>query len=103
MDAVSLLVETLKEKKVLSQLESDIVETLNEFTKEPFHRPSALLRMELNYGRYPDIFLEAGLVSGDTAQPADTLTDEAVVANLRWQLLKLAEKKLKEQKHGQQT
>ena len=92
MDIVSVLIEWLKDKKQLSQMESDLVETFKELTKDPFERPSAALRMGLNYGRYLDVFAEAGIVSGGTAQPDYTLSDEEIRSNLQWQLLKLAEK-----------
>lgn len=103
MDDVSVLIEWLKEKRQLSQLESDLVETSKELIKEPFERSSASLRMGLNYGRYFDVFAEAGIVSGGTAQPSYTLSNEEIKDNLQWQLLKLTEKEQVALRHGQQT
>lgn len=45
MDVISALIEFLKSKNQLSQLESDFLETFKEFTKNPFDRRSAELRM----------------------------------------------------------
>ena len=103
MDAVSVLIEWLKDKKQLSQLESDFVETFKELTKDPLERPSAALRMGLNYGRYLDVFADAGIVSSGTAQPDYTLSDEEIRSNLQWQLLKLAEKEQTVLNNVQQT
>ena len=103
MDVVSVLIEWLKDKKQLSQLESDFVETFKELTKDPFERPSAELRIGLNYGRYLDVFAEAGIVSGGTAQPDYTLSDEEIRSNFQWQLLKLAEKEQTVLNNVQQT
>ena len=103
MDEISILIEWLKEKKQLSQLESDLVETSRELTKEPFNRLSAVLRMGLNYRRYPEIFVEAGCVSGGNAQPDSTLSDEEIRRNLEWQLLKLTEKEQEALRYGKQT
>ena len=101
MDALSALIEQLKVKSVLTDLESDILETSKELSKEPFARSSASLRMGLNYGKYPDIFIEAGIASGGSAQPNYTLSDDAIRDNLQWQLLKLAQKELEAQQHGE--
>ena len=103
MDVVSVLIEWLKDKKQLSQLESDFVETFKELMKNPFDRRSAELRMGLNYGRYLDIFAEAGIVSGGTAQPNYTLSDNEIRSNLQWQLIKLAEKEQEALRNAQQT
>lgn len=103
VDAISVLIEWLKEKKQLSPLESDLLETSKELYKVPFDRPSASLRMGINYGRYHDVFEEAGIVSGGTPQPDYTLSDNEIRSNLQWQLLKLAEKEQEALRHGQQT
>ena len=101
MDALSALIEQLKVKSVLTDLESDILETSKELSKKPFDRPSASLRMGLNYGKYPEIFIEAGMASGGSAQPNYTLSDDEIRDNLQWQLLKLAQKELEAQHHGE--
>lgn len=94
MDALGAMIEQLKTKEVITDLESDILETSKELSKEPFDRPSASLRMGLNYGKYPEIFIEAGIASGGSAQLRYTLSDDAIRENLQWQLLKLAKKRI---------
>ncbi len=103
MDSISTLIEFLKSKKQLSQLESDFVETFKELMKNPFDRRSAELRMGLNYGGYLDIFAEAGIVLGGTAQPNYTLSDDEIRSNLQCQLLKLAGKEQEALRNVQQT
>ena len=99
--ALDTLIAGLKAKSVITDLESDILETSKELSKEPFARPSASLRMGLNYGKYPEIFIEAGIASGGSAQLRYTLSDDAIRDNLQWQLLKLAQKELEAQHHGE--
>ena len=103
MDALSALIEQLKVKEIVTDLESDILETSKELSKEPFARPSASLRMGLNYGKYPEIFIEAGIASGGSAQLRYTLSDDAIRDNLQWQLLKLAQKELEAQHYGEEA
>ena len=103
MDALGALIEQLKAKEVITDLESDILETSKELSKEPFDRPSASLRMGLNYGKYPEIFIEASIASGGSAQPNYTLSNDAIRDNLQWQLQKLAQKELEAQHYGEET
>ena len=103
MDALGALIEQLKAKEVLTDLESDILETSKELSKEPFDRPSASLRMGLNYGKYPEIFIEASIASGGSAQPNYTLSNDAIRDNLQWQLQKLAQKELEAQHYGEEA
>ncbi len=101
MDNISALIEALKAKKVLTELESDILETAKELTQHPFNRPSAMLRMGLNYTKYFDIFVAIGSSGGRTAQPSYTLSDQDIHDNLKQQLLMLAAKEWDEQQKNQ--
>lgn len=103
MDAVSLLIEWLKEKRQLTQLEADFLETFKELSKVPFDRFSASMRMGLNYRKYQEILFETKCVLGVNAQPDYTLSNDEIRNNLQWQLLKLAEKEQEALRHGQQT
>ncbi len=100
MDNISALIEALRAKKVLTELESDILETTKELTKHPFNRLSAELRMGLNYTKYADIFVAIGSSSGGTAQPSYTLSDQEIHDNLQQQLLMLASKEWEAQKRS---
>lgn len=92
MDNISALIETLKAENIMTELESDILETTKELTQHPFSRPSAELRMGLNYTRYADIFVAIGSSSRGTAQPSYTLSNQEIHDNLQQQLLMLAAK-----------
>ena len=79
------------------------METFKELTNDPFERPSAALRMGLNYGRYFDVFAKAVIVSVGTAQPDYTLSDEEIRSSIKWKLLELVEKEKTLLNNAQQT
>lgn len=101
MDALSVLVEALKEKKDITDLESDILETFKEYKRNPFERQSAEARMEQNYTKYRDIFAKAAVVAGVAPQPSSTLSDQEIIGNLQYQLSLLTEKEWEAQRNGQ--
>lgn len=101
MDALSVLIEVLKAKKELTDLESDILETFKEYRQNPFARKSAEARMEQNYTKYGDIFAKAAVVAGVAPQPSSTLSDQEIIGNLQYQLSMLAEKEWEAQRNGQ--
>ena len=100
MDALSVLIELLKAKKDITDLESDILETFKEYRQNPFERKSAEVRMNQNYTKYRDIFAKAAKVAGAAPQPSSTLSDQEIANNLQYQLSMLAEKEWEAQRNG---
>lgn len=100
MDALSVLVEILKAKRDITDLESDILETFKEYRQNPFERKSAETRMEQNYTKYKDILAKAAVVPGVVLRPSSALSDQEVVSNLQYQLSLLAEKEWEAQRIG---
>ena len=92
MDALSVLIEMLKAKKDITDLESDILETFKEYKQKPFERKSAESRMEQNYTKYKDIFAKAAVIPGAVLRPSSVLSDQEIISNLEYQLSLLAEK-----------
>lgn len=101
MDTFSALIEILKAKEFLTDLESDILETFKEYRRNPFERKSAEMRMELNYTNYKDIFAKAAVVPGAVLRSSSALSDREIVSNLEYQLSMLAEKEWEAQRNGQ--
>lgn len=101
MDALSALIEILKAKKDITDLEADILETFKEYRRNPFERKSAEARMNQNYTKYMDIFAKAALVAGVAPQPSSTLSDQEIIGNLQYQISLLAEKEWEAQRNGQ--
>lgn len=101
MDAFSVLIEVLKAKKDITDLESDILETFKEYRQNPFTRKSAEARMELNYTKYRDIFAKAAVVPGMVPLPSSALSDQEIIGNLQYQLFLLTEKEWEAQRNGQ--
>ena len=100
MDVLSALIETLKAKETLTDLESDILETFKEYKRKPFKRKSAESQMNLNYAKYKDIFKKAAVVPGVVPLPSSALPNEDIISNLQYQLASLVEKELGEQHNG---
>ncbi len=57
MDAVSVLIEVLKEKDVITPLEQDILDTYNELNKKPFDREAVIRQCKKNNINHPGIFI----------------------------------------------
>lgn len=92
MDELSTLIEILKAKKDITDLESDILGTFKDYRQNPFERTSAEARMEQNYTKYRDIFAKAAVVPGVVPLPSSALSDHEIASNLQYQLSLLAEK-----------
>ena len=101
MDTLSILIGELKAKKVLTELESDILDTVKELERQPFDRSSAEHQMTTNYTKHCDIYLTVGAIGGGTAQPSHTLSDEEVKDNLGQQLPLLVAKEWEAQQRGE--
>ena len=91
MTHISILIDYMKRKIHLSDLETDLLKTSDELMKTPFDRASASLRSASNYTKYPEIFSAAKAVSGTPAKHCDALSDDEIRQNLQFQLVKLVE------------
>lgn len=92
MDAISVLIEILKEKDVITPLEQDILDTYHEVSKNPFDRDSAIRQAQKNNLNHPDIFAAISMSPTTVFKPWVVASDEDVCSNLACQLGALAEK-----------
>lgn len=92
MDAVSVLIEILKERDVIIPLERDILDTYHELNKTPFNRDSAIKKITENNANHPDVFRAISMSPTTVFKPWTDASNEDVCSNLSSQLGALAEK-----------
>lgn len=92
MDAVSVLIEILKERDVITSLEQDILDTYLELNKTPFDRDSAIKKITENNANHPDIFIAISMSPTTVFKPWALASNEDICSNLSSQLGALAGK-----------
>ena len=96
----SFLIEYLKQKQYLTDLEKDILDTWNELQKNPFDRSAAQKQVIQNNAKHPEIFVAIAALPATETRPFDQATDSDIRYNLEKQLAALAAKE-GWQKYGQ--
>lgn len=101
MDIKGLITELLKQNRLLTPLEQDILDTYNELSKKPFDRNSAIRQSQKNNINHPDIFLEISTNPATVLKPWAAASDENVYSNLTSQLEALGKRGLEAHRNGQ--
>ena len=96
----SFLIEYLKQKQYLTDLEKDILDTWNELQKNPFDRSAAQKQVVQNNAKHPEIFVAIAALPATETRPFEQATDSDIRYNLEKQLAALAAKE-GWQKYGQ--
>ena len=96
----SFLIEYLKQKQYLTDLEKDILDTWNELQKNPFDRSAAQKQVIQNNAKHPGIFVAIAALPATETRPFEQATDSDIRYNLEKQLAALAAKE-GWQKYGQ--
>lgn len=96
----SFLIEYLKQKQYLTDLEKDILDTRNELQKNPFDRSAAQKQVVQNNAKHPEIFVAIAALPATETRPFEQATDSDIRYNLEKQLAALAAKE-GWQKYGQ--
>ncbi len=91
---IETLIECLKQKQLISELEKDILDSWSELQKQPFDRQSLEKKVIENNVKYPEIFVKISTTPGIVTKPFVQVTDEVVRGNLEMQIEKLCEKKM---------
>ena len=100
MESISLIIEMLKQKQVISPLEQDILDTYHEVGKHPFDRDSAIRQAQKNNLNHPDIFATISMSPNTVFKPWAMASDVDVCSNLTSQFEALAEKEWEVLKSG---
>ena len=100
MDRVSILIEFLKSQRIITPLEKDILDTWNEYQKNPFDMDSANRQIALNYGNHSDIYEKVNSLPTTVSKPRNQITEIDLRYVLGEQLLFLVDKRNEENKNG---
>lgn len=100
MDKVSILIEFLKNQRMITALEKDILDTWNEYQKNPFDMDSANRQIALNYGNHSDIYEKVNSLPTTVSKPRNQITEIDLRYVLGEQLLFLVDKRNEENKNG---
>lgn len=92
MDTVSVLIEMLNAKKIITPLEKDILDTWNELHKSPFSMESAERQVAMNDANYKDIFDKIAALPTTVPKPRYAITEADIRYNLTNQLGMLIQK-----------
>ena len=95
----NFLIEYLRQKQYLTDLEKDILDTWNELQKNPFDRSAAQKQVIQNNAKHPEIFVAIAALPATETRPFEA-TDSDIRYNLEKQLAALAAKE-GWQKYGQ--
>ena len=96
----NFLIEYLRQKQYLTDLEKDILDTWNELQKNPFDRSAAQKQVIQNNAKHPEIFVAIAALPATETRPFVQATDSDIRYNLEKQLAALAAKE-GWQKYGQ--
>lgn len=92
MDAISFIIESLKQKKIISPLERDILDTWNELCKRPFDMNAAHQQAVKNDVNHPSIYAQIAALPTTVARPFRDITEDDLRYNLTQQLDRLLER-----------
>ena len=100
MDKVSILIEFLKSQRMITALEKDILDTWNEYQKNPLDMDSANRQIVSNYGNHSDIYAKVNSLPTTVSKPRNQITEIDLRYILGEQLLFLVDKRNGENKNG---
>ena len=100
MDATSIMVEMLKQKKHITPLEKDILDTWNELQKYPFDMDSAEHQIISNDINHPKVAAMVTAMPTTVPKPREQITETDLRYLLTMQLSGLIEKEREETRNG---
>jgi len=100
MDATSIMIEMLKQKKYITPLEKDILDTWNELQKYPFDMDSAEHQIISNDINHPKIAAMVTAMLTTVPKPREQITETDLRYLLTMQLSGLIEKEREEIRNG---
>ena len=100
MDATSIMIEMLKQKKNITPLEKDILDTWNELQKYPFDMDSAEHQIISNDINHPKVAAMVTAMPTTVPKPREQITETDLRYLLTMQLSGLIEKEREETRNG---
>ena len=101
MDATSIMIEMLKQKKYITPLEKDILDTWNELQKYPFDMDSAEHQIISNDINHPKVAAMVTSMPTTVPKPREQITETDLRYLLTMQLSGLIEKERAVTRNGQ--
>ena len=86
MDPKNFMIEMLKQKRVITPLEQDILDTLNELQKRPFDMNSANRQIVSNDINYPQIAVAVATLPTTVQKARNQITEQDLQYVLSMQL-----------------
>ena len=83
---LEIILNYLNQKGVLSDLEKDILSTINKYIEKPFDREESEKRISENNSRYPDVFFVISALPGIENKSFDIMIDQDVRYSLFLQI-----------------
>ena len=94
MDFISVCTEILRQEKVLTSRQKDIIDTGNEVLKFPFDRNTAIQQARKNSMNYPELAVGVFVTSALMRCPLEQMTNSEVLKILQLQIKALIAKKI---------
>ena len=85
-DSLELLLSILKEKGSLSDIEKDILSSLNSLLSRPFDRQAAEQKVKENDAKYPEVYIAISSRPDTVLKRFEVVSDEDVYHNLELQV-----------------
>ncbi len=85
-ELLKIILEYLKQKGMLSDLEKDMLSTIEKYIENPFDRESAEQKIVENNCNYPDVFNMISSSPRSRVKPFNELLDEEVHNSLYLQI-----------------
>ena len=101
MDATSIMIEKLKQKKYITPLEKDILDTWNELQKYPFDMNSAERQVISNDINHPKVAIMVTAMPTTIPKPREQITETDLRYLLTMQLSGLIGKEREATRNGQ--
>lgn len=83
---IDIAIEALKTKKHITDIESDILKTWEDYKRNPFDREKAQSRIISNNIKYPDILVAIEMMPNIVKKPFTEVTEDDTKGNLANQI-----------------
>lgn len=100
---IKFIKEFLKCKLNLTDLEKDILDTFDEYIKNPLDMQKAACRIKINEMKYEDLFVKVNSLPTTIPKPSSQVTDIDLRYLLDCQLAFLCQKAFSEETNNDQT
>ena len=91
---IKALIEYMKQKQFITELEKDILDSWYELKKQPFDRQEIEKKIRENNAKYPEILVAISATPGIVRKPFEQVTNEEVRNNLIMQIEFLCAKEM---------